>query len=512
MFYVVGSENSSLSGKTLDEAASSLGFKKAVKFDTVQAAVDAAVALDSSGTYQRTIIIDGIVTQSADGTSESLVTIVDGSNTPNILVKGFNSNAVIQRDTSSSAERIFNISSGATVEIENLSIKNGSATGNGGGIYNDSASLSLKNVTVSACSAGSYGGGIYCSENASLTFETGSITECTSSSSGAGFYQNGATGATGTVTFNDVNITKNNTTSTDSSGGGIYVCAPGNFTMTGGSISNNTAVKNGGGVVIYSNKDKCSFTDVTMTGNSASSGEGGAILITTGKYCSLYDCTINGNTASSNGKDISTKGTLCLYGSTSVGNCYVMNGGSNPAAVKVDSSITGSTTFSLYSYTIGTAVISALSGSLTQAMIDCFSIDDTNYYIDSDGNLAAATAGGSITIEDCTCQFTADIDTVASGTSAVITITATLTITADGTTKTETYEGDALTWATVKLLCGSYEVTQTDVSGFAINNGVVTIPADMPAETYRLYVSGIYTFSNGSQKGFSGYLPFTVTE
>lgn len=511
VFYVVGTNSQFLGGKTLEEAAATLGFKKAVKFDTVQEAVDAAVALDSAGTVERKIVIDGTVSITTDGTSDSIVTIGDGNNTPNILISGLNSQGIIQRDdVSSGGARIFKISSGAQVTIENLSIKKGSVAGNGGGIYN-AGTLTLKSVYISDCSASSYGGGIYCSENANLTFETGTITKCFSSSSGGGYYYSGATGATGVTSFLDVIVTDNKATGNSSSGGGIYVCAPGNFSMVRGEIARNTAGKNGGGVVIYSNQNLCSFKEVTMTGNSASGGEGGAILITTGKYCSLYDCPINGNTASTYGQDISTKGTLYLYGSTSVNDCYVMTASSNPAAVKVDSSITGSTSFSLDSYTTGTQILSALSGTLTQDMIDLFSIDNTNYYIDSDGKLAAISAGGSITIEDGTCLFELDKNKVTSGTATTLNVKATLTKSlSDGTTSTETYASDQLTWATVKLYCGSYEVTQADVSGFGIDKGVVTIPAGMPQEDYRLYVSGTYTFSNGSQKGFSGYLPFTV--
>ena len=509
-FYVVGTNPSALGGVTAEQAAGIIGSKKAVKFDTVQAAVDAAIALDSAGTYKRTIVIDGTVTQTADGSSESLVTIGNGTNTPNIFIKGLNSQGNIQRDASSGNARIFTVNSGATVSIENVSIKNGLVNGSGGGIFND-GTLTLEKVYISDCSASSYGGGIYCSENANLTFETGTITKCFSSSSGGGYYYSGATGATGVTSFLDVIVTDNKATGNSSSGGGIYVCAPGNFSMVRGEIARNTAGKNGGGVVIYSNQNLCSFKEVTMTGNSASGGEGGAILITTGKYCSLYDCPINGNTPSTYGQDISTKGTLYLYGSTSVNDCYVMTASSNPAAVKVDSSITGSTSFSLDSYTTGTQILSALSGSLTQDMIDCFSIDNTNYYIDSDGKLAAISAGGSITIEDCTCLFELDKNKVTSGTATTLNVKATLTKSlSDGTTSTETYASDQLTWATVKLYCGSYEVTQADVSGFGIDKGVVTIPAGMPQEDYRLYVSGTYTFSNGSQKGFSGYLPFTV--
>lgn len=517
-FYVVGTNPSALGGVTAEQAAGIIGSKKAVKFDTVQEAVDAAVALDSAGTVERKIVIDGTVSITTDGTSDSIVTIGDGNNTPNILISGLNSQGIIQRDdVSSGGARIFKISSGAQVKIENLSIKKGSVAGNGGGIYN-AGTLTLKSVYISDCSVSGtgtgYGGGVYCDNNAVLTFKDGSITSCSSTNSGGGYYQNGASGtsgATGSTTFSNVIVTDNKATGNSSSGGGIYVCAPGNFSMVRGEIARNTAGKNGGGVVIYSNQNLCSFKEVTMTGNSASGGEGGAILITTGKYCSLYDCPINGNTASTYGQDISTKGTLYLYGSTSVNDCYVMTASSNPAAVKVDSSITGSTSFSLDSYTTGTQILSALSGSLTQDMIDCFSIDNTNYYIDSDGKLAAISAGGSITIEDCTCLFELDKNKVTSGTATTLNVKATLTKSfSDGSTSTETYESDQLTWATVKLYCGSYEVTQADVSGFGIDKGVVTIPAGMPQEDYRLYVSGTYTFSNGSQKGFSGYLPFTV--
>ncbi|MGN0731121.1 MAG: hypothetical protein ACI4MA_04335 [Treponema sp.] len=505
VFYVVGTNPSSLGGKTLEEAAATLCFKKAVKFDTVQEAVDAAVALDSSGTVERKIVIDGTVSINTDGTSDSIVTIGNGTNTPNILISGLNSQGIIQRDDASSGgARIFKISSGAQVTIESLSIKKGNVVGNGGGIYN-AGTLTLKSVYISDCSVTGtgtgYGGGIFCDNNAVLTFNRGSITNCSSTNSGAGYYQSGISGATGSATFSNVIVTDN---STGVSGGGICVSAPGKFTMTGGSIERNMAAKNGGGVVVYANSGNCSFEGVSITGNSTS-GEGGAILLTTGKYCYLYDCTINGNSAVNYGQDISTKGTLSLYGSTSIGNCYTTD------AIKVNSDISGRSTISLASYTTGTQILSALSGTLTQDMIDLFSIDDTNYYIDSDGKLAAISAGGSITIEDCTCLFELDKNKVTSGTATTLNVKATLTKTlSDGTTSAETYESDQLTWATVKLYCGSYEVTQADVSGFGIDKGVVTIPAGMPQEDYRLYVSGTYTFSNGSQKGFSGYLPFTV--
>lgn len=519
-FYVVGTNPSALGGVTAEQAAGIIGSKKAVKFDTVQAAVDAAIALDSAGTYKRTIVIDGTVTITTDGTSDSIVTIGDGNNTPNILISGLNSQGIIQRDdVSSGGARIFKISSGAQVTIENLSIKKGSVAGNGGGIYN-AGTLTLKSVYISDCSVSDtgtgtgHGGGVYCENNAVLTFKDGSITSCSSTNSGGGYYQNGASGtsgATGSTTFSNVIVSDNKaTTSSSSSGGGIFISSPGKFRMTGGHISNNTAVYNGGGIDVYALKGTDTYTNcyldgVTMAGNSAGS-EGGAVFLPSGNYLSLMNCSISGNTDSL-GSDVCSKASLYLYGSTSIGVCY----STFVYPVYLNYDISGNTKFIPNAYTTGTQVISALSGTLTKEMIDCFSIDNTNYYIDSDGKLAAISAGGSITIEDCTCLFELDKNTVTAGTATTLNVKATLTKTlSDGSTSTETYASDQLTWATVKLYCGSYEVTQADVSGFGIDKGVVTIPAGMPQEDYRLYVSGTYTFSNGSQKGFSGYLPFTV--
>lgn len=514
VFYVVGANSQFLGGKTLEEAAATLGFKKAIKFDTVQKAVDAAVALDSSGTVERKIVIDGTVSINTDGTSDSIVTIGDGTNTPNILISGLNSQGIIQRDDASSGgARIFKISSGAQVTIESLSIKKGNVAGNGGGIYN-AGTLTLKSVYISDCSVSGtgtgYGGGIYCDNNAVLTFANGSITSCSSTNSGGGYYQSGTSGATGSTTFSNVIVADNNaTTSQSSSGGGIFICSPGKFRMTGGHISNNTAVYNGGGIDVYAQKGTDTYTNcylngVTITGNTAGS-EGGAVFLPSGNYLSLMNCSISGNN-DSHGSDVCSKASLYLYGSTS-GVCYSTFG----SPVYLNSDISGNAKFIPNAYTTGTQILSALSGTLTQDMIDLFSIDNTNYYIDIDGKLAAISAGGSITIEDCTCLFELDNNKVTSGTATTLNVKATLTKTlSDGTTSTETYESDQLDWATVKLYCGSYEVTQADVSGFGIDKGVVTIPAGMPQEDYRLYVSGTYTFSNGSQKGFSGYLPFTV--
>lgn len=391
VFYVVGTNPSSLGDKTPQQAAETLGFKKAVKFDTVQKAVDAAVALDSTGTIERQIVIDGVVTQIPESSSNSLVTIGDRTNTPNIVIKGFDIDAVIQRDELSSNEaRIFCVNEGAKVSIENLSIKNGKLTGNGGGIFN-AGKMTLKNVNISDCNVSGtgegYGGGIYSDRNAELIFDTGSIKNCSSTNSGGGYYYSDSTGYTN---FINVNIEQNKVTDSNSSGGGVYICSPGKFSMTGGSISNNTSTSNGGGIVVYANKGSGTYTNcylqnVTMNGNKAKTS-GGAVFIPVGQYLSLIDCTISGN-ISNNVNDVCTNANLYLYGSTTIEKCSILSSG----IVKVNSDISGKTTICLDSYTTGTQVLSAITGSLTQEMIENFSIDNSKYYIDSEGKLAELT-------------------------------------------------------------------------------------------------------------------------
>lgn len=509
VFYVLGENPTTLGGKSLEEVAASFGKKRAVKFDTVQAAVDAAVALDAGGTVERKIVIDGTVSINTDGTSDSIVTIGDGTNTPNILISGLNSQGIIQRDDASTGNaRIFKIASGAKVTIESLSIKNGSVAGNGGGIYN-AGTLTLKSVYISDCSVSGtgtgYGGGIYCDNNAVLTFETGSIEKCSSTNSGGGYYQNGTSGATGSTTFSNVSVLNNKaTTSSNSSGGGIYISSPGKFRMTGGEISRNTAY-NGGGIDVYALKGTDTYTNcyldgVTIAGNSAGS-EGGAVFLPSGNYLSLMNCSISGN-RDSHESDVCSKASLYLYGSTSIGVCY----STFVDPVYLNSDISGKTKFIPNAYTTGTQVISALSGTLTKEMIDCFSIDDTKYFIDSEGKLETTSAGGAITTEDHTCLFELDKSTVTAGVETTLNVTA--TITTNGVS--ESVAAANLNWVTVKVYCGSYEVTSSTVPGLSVSNGVVTIPAAMPEDSYKLYVSGIYTCPNGCQKAFSGDFPFTV--
>ena len=59
------------------------------------------------------------------------------------------------------AVRVFTVNSGVTLNLNALTVANGStATGDGGGIHN-SGTLTVSNSTFSGNGASSYGGGIY---------------------------------------------------------------------------------------------------------------------------------------------------------------------------------------------------------------------------------------------------------------------------------------------------------------------------------------------------------------
>ena len=68
------------------------------------------------------------------------------------------------------ASRVFQIDSQVTATITGLTIANGTANGNGGGIYNaNGATLDLQDCTIVSCSATAMGGGLDSDGTATLT-------------------------------------------------------------------------------------------------------------------------------------------------------------------------------------------------------------------------------------------------------------------------------------------------------------------------------------------------------
>jgi hypothetical protein len=149
--------------------------------------------------------------------------------------------------------RVFYVSSGRTVTISDITITNGNPPGSppddyGGGIYNDHATLTLNNCTISGNLA-SVGGGIFndgFQGNAMLTLNNCAVTGNSIDFSGGGIFNDGQQGGSGTLEITNSTLS-------------------GNSALFGGGIANNGF--GGNGVV--------TLKESTLSGNSANQGGGG---------------------------------------------------------------------------------------------------------------------------------------------------------------------------------------------------------------------------------------------
>jgi hypothetical protein len=246
---------------------------------TIQEGIDAAVNSDTvmvaPGTYSgfgnRDIDFGGkeIVVMSSDGPE---LTIVDAEGAG----RGF----LFQND-----ETEFSV-------LDGLTVRNGSTTGNGGGIYVYMASPTITNCIISG-NYGNRGGGIL-ADYSSLT-----ITDCTIVGNVAEDYGGGVYALNGSAIINHNLIEGNSTTWYH--GGGVYVGWYGGF--RGPQVSHNTFKNNsayyyggyGGGLYHYKIEPAYQYSYVwgnTFTGNSAYHG-GGAYFYDS--KVSVYNNLFEGN-------------------------------------------------------------------------------------------------------------------------------------------------------------------------------------------------------------------------
>jgi hypothetical protein len=156
---------------------------------------------------------------------------------------------------------VFQVQSGVTASLSDLTITGGSTTGKGGGV-DDQGSLTLSDCTIAGNSAGS-GGGVSTESGATATIVDCTLSGNTASGSGGGLFNQGDTTLTNcTIAGNSAN-----------DGGGIY----------------NTA----GTTVLY---------DCTVSGNTASGSGGG--LDNYGGTITLGNTIVAGNSAATSGPDV----------------------------------------------------------------------------------------------------------------------------------------------------------------------------------------------------------------
>jgi len=183
---------------------------------------------------------------------------------------------------------VFNIfGAGVTVNIDRMTIANGSIATHGGGIaVGTGSTLNLSNSTVS-------------SNSATGTFSNGR---------GGGIYNNG------TATITNSTISSN---SASYVGGGIL--NQGIATITNSTVSGNSATKYGGGIFnfTYPGTPTITLTNSTVSGNSAQFG--GGIFNGFSSTANLTSSTVSGNSAQFGG-GIGNAGTANLHSSTITNN------------------------------------------------------------------------------------------------------------------------------------------------------------------------------------------------
>jgi len=288
------------------------------------------------------------------------------------------------------AVRVFEVNSGVTFNLQNLTVANGNADG-GGGIYNR-GTLNVTNSTFSGNTA-AHGGGIF-SDGGTLTVTGSTFTGNSATYGGGGLTAHGTLNVTnsafssnsahygagihdsdgGTVTnstfsgnsavesgggimtggaFDTKLLTVTNSTFTGNSaayGGGIHNYR-GTTNVTNNTFTDNSATYNGGG--IYVNSGMVTVMDSAFTGNSATYGGGGIYTshgtlnventsfsnnntVPFGAGGGIYDggdgatvsnSTFTGNTAAHGGGIASGGVTLMVTGSTFTGNSATYGGG-----------------------------------------------------------------------------------------------------------------------------------------------------------------------------------------
>ena len=314
--------------------------------------------------------------------------------------------------------RILRIASGATLVLDNLTIREGlveiiSGSGYGGGIYNQ-GTLTLTNSAVRAntltangsttTAFSGFGGGIFSTgtliiENSTIANNLIAITN-TGAGNALGF--GGGLYASGTVTITDSSLRDNGVTATAAGGGGDSAAggslyAPGSTVLTIADTTirdNQAAARTGGsGGGVFAVSAAVTLTGSTVSGNSATGADaatggtvGGGLTLRGSTTAEIVNTTLSGNSAAGSlsnvGGGISNDGDFLLLLQVTVSdNRATIGGGIQDSG----------DTLAL----AGTIVAGNLaSGSLTSPNADC---DFSTSVSSSNNNLTGLNTGCTLT-------------------------------------------------------------------------------------------------------------------
>lgn len=253
--------------------------------------------------------------------------------------------------TNPSATTITNTSgqsviSASNATIEGFTITGGSAFGHGGGIAVGSGNVMLKHLTIHGNSAAQGGGVGGITGGATLT-----IDDCTIRNNAATRRGGGVEGVPGKTTILNSTIKDNSVTGGvgTGAGGGVYVppshsghisntpiisntaggtvggsgggvFSAGSLTISGGNVQGNMALPGSGGSSgggIYTSRQGATIIGASVTGNSA--GRGGGIFVASGSAKVDLSASVSGNTATNVPPAPTGSGIFCASPLTTLG-------------------------------------------------------------------------------------------------------------------------------------------------------------------------------------------------
>ncbi|HCB02337.1 MAG TPA: hypothetical protein DEP19_08140 [Anaerolineae bacterium] len=360
---------------------------------------DAIILADAGGNDTIIFSVNGTITLGGSHLQISKNLTIEGNGSSSLTIDGNNTS------------RIFEITSGTTVNISRLTMTNGQPDPedvegcSGGAIYNRSF-LTLNDVVITnnivvadtvpplGC-VYPRGGGIMSTDTGSLTITNSTI------SNNDGFWSGGGvqfSSNNGTLSMNNVTVSGN---FADSYGGGVsFENGTSTATLNRVTVSNNTvtAISNTQGGGIYINDDM-NITNSTIQSNSARRGSG--IFTGYSSVLNISNSTITGNIAVLDGGAIYLSGDVIIENSTIYNNTATNRGGGlfSEGAGELNiynSTIVGNTQGGLYLYdTSGngpTAIYNTIVAN--NGLADCYfdGIDINTYFtgdsynIDTDGS------------------------------------------------------------------------------------------------------------------------------
>ena len=235
------------------------------------AAVTSQGLNDAEGIQIEMLVPETALNQNVSVRADKTVTLTTSDNDLGGYTYSGSGNAKIKRG--SVADTASMITNGGTLTLTNITLDgdkdNHPDVSAGGGIINNSGTLTVDTGATLQNSSTSGSGGAILSNAGSVTVSGGTITGNRSSGTlgGGAIYV-----ASGSLTITDGTISNNSATGTNGKGGAIYSASE-NITVSGGSITGNTA---GDGSAIFSNGGIVELTGGLITGNIP--GESGAAV------------------------------------------------------------------------------------------------------------------------------------------------------------------------------------------------------------------------------------------